>query len=420
MAFASAYLNEKTIFPRLIDEAPDRNTGIITIVPSYNETGITRLLDSFYWCMEPPCSVEIIIVVNAPENAGVEEIEVNRKTIKEAKEWITGHSDTFFRVYPLTADSAGIKNWGVGLARKTGMDEAVRRFDTLDRPDGIILNIDADCTVDKNYFTEVYKELSGKNDRSACSIYFEHPVRGNSFAPSVYNSILLYELHLRYYYQGLLFTGFPYAHHTVGSAVAVKTLPYIKSGGMNRKMAGEDFYFIQKLALAGGYFDLNETTVFPSPRPSSRVPFGTGTTITRMSENGNKEFLTYNLDAFRELKFTFRSAEVFFRSKTALNNELYDNLPYSLRSFINPSEWNDKINEIIGNTAAPDSSIKRFYDWFNMFRIVKYMNSVHQSVFKKLPVVRCAYELLTAKGTKVGTKDPGVLLEKYRFLEKNS
>lgn len=420
MAFASAYLNERTIFPRLIDEAPDRNTGIITIVPSYNEPGITRLLDSFYMCMEPPCSVEIIIVVNAPGNAGPDEIEVNRKTLEQAKEWITRHSDAFFRLYPLTANSEGIKKWGVGLARKTGMDEAVRRFDAIDRPGGIILNIDADCTVDKNYFTEVYRELAGRNDRSACSIYFEHQVKGNSFTPSVYNSILLYELHLRYYYQGLLFTGFPYSHHTVGSAVAVKAFPYIKSGGMNRKMAGEDFYFIQKLALAGGFFDLNGTTVFPSPRPSTRVPFGTGTIISRMSENGNEEFLTYNLDAFRELKLTFGSTEAFFRSGTATGNQLYDNLPYSIRSFIKPDEWKDKINEIISNTAGPDSSVKRFYDWFNMFRIVKYMNSVHQTLFKKLPVDRCAYELLTAKGIYATAKDPGLLLEKYRSLEKKS
>ncbi len=33
----------------------------------------------------------------------------------------------------------------------------------------------------------------------------------------------------------------------VGSALAVKALQYVKAGGMNRKQAGEDFYFVQKL-----------------------------------------------------------------------------------------------------------------------------------------------------------------------------
>ncbi len=71
---------------------------------------------------------------------------------------------------------------------------------------------------------------------------------------------------------------------------------------MNRRQAGEDFYFIQKLVPAGGYFNLNLTTVFPSPRISSRVPFGTGVTISRMAEAGDDIFLSYNFKAFMELK----------------------------------------------------------------------------------------------------------------------
>ncbi len=156
------------------------------------------------------------------------------------------------------------------------MDEAVRRFNLLNKPDGIILNLDADCRVKNNYFTAVFGEMHNRKDRTACSIYFEHPISGNEFSEEVYRSIILYELHLRYYLQGLAFTGFPYVHHTVGSAIAIKALPYIKAGGMNRRMAGEDFYFIQKLLPAGGFFNLNQTTVYPSPRSSARVPFGTG------------------------------------------------------------------------------------------------------------------------------------------------
>jgi hypothetical protein len=61
---------------------------------------------------------------------------------------------------------------------------------------------------------------------------------------------------------------------------------------MNRRMAGEDFYFIQKLLPAGGFFNLNQTTVYPSPRSSARVPFGTGVTIQRLTEGKNETLLT--------------------------------------------------------------------------------------------------------------------------------
>ncbi len=123
--------------------------------------------------------------------------------------------------------------------------------------------------------------------------------------------ITLYELHLRYYFQGLAYSGFPYVFHTVGSAIAVKALPYVKAGGMNRRQAGEDFYFIQKLVPAGGYFNLNSTTVYPSPRTSSRVPFGTGASMAQTNSEQGSIFLTYNIQAFKELRTFFSITESF-------------------------------------------------------------------------------------------------------------
>ena len=95
--------------------------------------------------------------------------------------------------------------------------------------------------------------------------------------------------------------------------LAVKALPYIKAGGMNRRQAGEDFYFIQKLVPAGGYFSLNSTTVYPSPRPSFRVPFGTGASISKLNESGEPVLLTYNISAFNELKLFFGKAEDYYK-----------------------------------------------------------------------------------------------------------
>ncbi len=83
---------------------------------------------------------------------------------------------------------------------------------------------------------------------------------------------------------------------------------------MNRRQAGEDFYFIQKLVPAGGYFNLNSTTVYPSPRASSRVPFGTGASMRKLSAETSSTFLTYNILAFKELRTFFELTEIFFKS----------------------------------------------------------------------------------------------------------
>jgi hypothetical protein len=54
---------------------------------------------------------------------------------------------------------------------------------------------------------------------------------------------------------------------------------------MSRRQAGEDFYFIQKVAMQGRYGECRTTRVHPSPRPSDRVPFGTGPDIARQIGN---------------------------------------------------------------------------------------------------------------------------------------
>jgi hypothetical protein len=418
MGFASTYLEDRALFLQKIKEAPDRATGIIVVVPAYNEPGITRMLDSLAECIEPECKTEVIIVINAPPDATAKSIVNNKITLKNIESWKKENNNSFFRLFAFIAEESPVKGWGVGLARKTGMDEAIRRFNSIDRPEGVILNLDADCTVEQNYFVAVQNELLTKSNHAACSIYFEHPLAGRDYPGSIYKNITLYELHLRYYFQGLAFSGFPYVFHTVGSAIAVKALPYIKAGGMNRKQAGEDFYFIQKLVPAGGYFNLTITTVYPSPRASSRVPFGTGASIVKLNTAESSSLLTYNLLAFYELRTFFGYVDHYYESTLQELSVHYRTIPNGLRSFMNEEEWVEKLMEIKNNTSGIQAFKKRFFGWFNMFRIVKYLNFVHTGFFKKKPVEVSASELLKAIGIGFESKEPNDLLLLYRELEK--
>jgi len=420
MGFASTYLEERALFPQKIKEAVDRETGIIVVVPAYDEPGINKLLDSLVKCIEPSCKVEVLVVINAPDDAARVSLENNKKTINNIKSWKKENNSCFFRLFVFMIEHPSIKGWGVGLARKTGMDEAIRRFDAINKPDGVILNLDADCTVDQNYFLAVSNELSKRTDRNGCSIYFEHPIAGPDYTETIYDSIALYELHLRYYFQGLAYSGFPYVFHTIGSAIAVKALPYIKAGGMNRRQAGEDFYFIQKLVPAGGYFNLNITTVYPSPRASDRVPFGTGASIGKLSADKNSTLLTYNALAFNELRAFFKLIEFFFESGPMELQKHFSLIPPGLRLFLDEKEWINKMTEIKNNTSGIVSFKKRFFGWFNMFKIVKYLNYVHSDFFGKKPVAVSASELLKAKGISFDSNETIDLLLYYRSLEKNN
>lgn len=417
MGFASAYLDERVLFPQWIEEAPDKDTGIITVVPAYNEPGTISLLNSLAGCTEPKCRVEVIIVINAPPGASPEEIRINRKTLKDIESWKKANKNCFFRLFAFIVEHP-LNGWGVGLARKTGMDEAARRFNSIAKPHGVILCLDADCKVARNYFKAVSEELFINPERSACSIYFEHPLDCDSMPEGIINSIILYEMHLRYYFQGLAYAGFPYVFHTVGSAIAVKAISYIKAGGMNRKQAGEDFYFIQKLVPSGGYFSLNSTTVYPSPRASHRVPFGTGASIGKLSSGKNNTLLTYNFEAFRDLRLLFSMTDDFFACKNEELDLIYTTIPLSFRRYLSEGLWSEKLKEIKDNTSGSDSFKKRFFGWFNMFRIVKYLNFAHTSFLEKKPVEYSASELLRYRGLTVERNDPESLLNLYRELER--
>jgi hypothetical protein len=420
MGFASAYLEERALFPQSITEAADSKTGIIVVVPAFDEPGINNLLDSLAQCEEPHCKVEIIIVINAPADSPLRSLENNTLTLTNIESWKKENKNCFFRLFVFWVGEPPVSRWGVGLARKTGMDEAVRRFNSINQPDGVILNIDADCTVDSNYFIEICNKLLEARDRNACSIYFEHPLSGNGSDENIYKHITLYELHLRYYFQGLAYSGFPYVFHTIGSAIAVKALQYVKAGGMNRRQAGEDFYFIQKLVPAGGYFNLNSTTVYPSARVSERVPFGTGALMHKLSSDQSSTFLTYNIRAFKELRIFFGLTEDFFKSDIIGMGDQFSAIPQGIKLFLDKEEWIEKMKEVKDNTSGFISFQKRFFGWFNMFRIVKYLNFVHSDFFQKQPVEIAACQLLDTLGIRFESQDPRELLILFRSLEKTA
>jgi hypothetical protein len=420
MSFASSWLESGTLFHTLINEAPDTDTGIIVIVPAFDEPFIVELLDSLVLCKTPLCRAEVIIIINATLNASSESLKNNFSALEKIEAWKKKNTKCFFRLFAINLGQPSIKCWGVGLARKAGMDEAAKRFNIIDRPDGVIVNLDADCTVQDNYFVTIENELLKRKERKGCSIYFEHPVSGDRFPEKIYDSVYQYELHLRYYFQALSYTGFPNVFHTVGSSIAVKCQSYIKAGGMNRRQAGEDFYFVQKLVPAGGYFSLNSTTVYPSARASERVPFGTGAAVGKMVAENKKQFMTYNILAFRDLYVFFGMYEKFFYSGQHELLNLFNYFPESLKIFFEEQEWVSKISEIKNNTSGLPSFRKRFFEWFNMFKVVKYLNYSHKSTFEKIPVKVAAEELLIYKKIDPEVVESMGILQYYRNMERFS
>ena len=243
-----------------------------------------------------------------------------------------------------------------------------------------------------------------------CSIRFEHPLGPDSdpedpLSPAVYKAITQYELHLRYYLQSVRSTGYPYAFHTVGSSFAIRSDIYCMEGGMNRRQAGEDFYFIQKMAQRGNFSQCNSTCVVPSSRPSDRVPFGTGLAITRLSQS-DAPLMTYDPRPFGMLKELF--------SFIGQSDRLAGSWPEPLQAFLEKQDFRAALKEIESNSASPEAFRKRFWRWFNMFRIMKFLHFARERGYEDIRVEEAAIRFL-----KLGeTATMEQLLDKFRELDR--
>jgi len=312
--------------------------------------------------------------------------------------------------------------------------------------------MDADAVVEKNYLMAIADHFE-KEQSDGCSIYFEHPLSdetthsffpGESFNPEVYDAITQYELHLRYYLQSVRSTGFPHAFHTVGSSFAVKAEVYCMEGGMNRRQGGEDFYFIQKVAQRGNYSECNATCVIPSPRPSDRVPFGTGPVVSRListssnsSSNssssssssslssslskGDRQLLTYDPRPFRMLRNLFSGLETMY-TEVPLNHFMKSQ-PEVLLEFLQLQQFGEALVEIRKNSTSFPAFRKRFWRWFNMFRIMKFLHHAREEGYPDVPVGEASLGLLlhiNPEGVEIpsGGSEMKAILKIFRELDR--
>jgi hypothetical protein len=195
--------------------------------------------------------------------------------------------------------------------------------------------------------------------------------------------ILLYETYLHYYKKALEFSGYPNAIYTIGSAFAVTAGAYVKQGGMNRRQAGEDFYFLNKLIGLGKIVEINQAFVYPSARVSDRVPFGTGAALTKWMDCKNDLTATYNFAAFKDLKQLFDRVDSFYRIESSALIHTVSELAYPVQKYLEAIHLSSKVDEINRYSATPEAFKKRFFQFFDAFLIMRFLNISHPDFYSR-------------------------------------
>ncbi|NWG29057.1 MAG: glycosyltransferase [Ignavibacteriaceae bacterium] len=329
----------------------------------------------------------IIFVINNSESSVKEVKEDNKSSLHFLRKLIKQNStdniskkiiETGIRIGLIDAATEGKEfndnSAGVGLARKTGMDSALRIFDYSIPGKKIIISLDADCQVEKNYLSEIINYFNVQNV-SVAVVDFEH-----NFCEETNSkiAILSYEIFLRHYVAGLLFAGSPFAFHTIGSTVVCDHEAYIKIGGMNTKKAAEDFYFLQKLAKHYRINRITSTKVKLSARQSWRVPFGTGRSITDFLSN-NKIIKVFDPEVYLILKEWL----VLFNSDLSLNPDLLlqdsRKIHPELNNFLGIRGFRSDWQKILDNSKSKSQLDYQRKNWFDAFETLKLIHHLRDT-----------------------------------------
>lgn len=379
--FADKYL-QKNQHQSLIVELPKAPPGIIVVIPCLRESQLIETLNSLYACDLPKCKVEVIVLINHSEVADEETIRINLNTKTAADNWVKTRKTSNIQFYILGPVVLKKKWAGAGLARKNGMDEAISRFNLSDNKDGILVSLDADTLVEQNYLIELEKHFNYNPKHIGATLAFEH--QKQELDTKHRQGIELYEMYLDYYKRALHYSGYPYSMFTIGSAFAVKAEAYVRRGGMNRRQAGEDFYFLQNLAQMGTIGEITTTKVCPSARLSNRVPFGTGPILQKWMMGEEDLSVTYSFAAFNDLQQFFARIDRMFKIRQEQYTEILNTLNNPIREFLKVDKFFLELEEINRNCSRSEAFRVRFFQKFNAFKILKFLNFAHENHYQKV------------------------------------
>jgi len=314
----------------------------------------------------------IITVVNNPpaDSAGPAKLRENSETLGAMRNSQFPCQDRL-QLFWVDASSSGHEinpREGVGAARKIGMDLALEFLD-FSGASPLVISLDADTIVGRNYLEAINEYFIANPGIAGATISFAHqPGR----TPEEDAAITCYELFMRYYAEGLRISQSPYAYHVLGSAMAFRAEEYVRAGGMRKRNGGEDFYFMQALRKIGEVGEIGGTTVFPSSRPSDRVPFGTGPRISQILDGG-KELRFYNPAIFLILKNLFSMVGACDTSLQLLDADKLDPV---FKEYLIGNNFFHEWEKILRNTPKEKEKIQwAFHTWFDAFRTLKFVHS---------------------------------------------
>jgi hypothetical protein len=390
--------------PWTLHAGPLEGIDQVVVIPAYAEKGhifttLASLAANSATLLEKTL---VLCVINNKKEAPAADKDNNRQTIDILNALIGGQSfpdlqpgdDLFFalkkisesplRLGCIDASSPGLeipaRAGGVGMARKIGMDAALRVLECSINEPRLVISLDADTIVRPDYLTSVRTAMSSRKAQTGI-VSYEHWMPADETGK---RAICLYEIFLRYWVLGLKYARSPYAFHSIGSTIVTTGDAYLAVRGMNRREAGEDFYFLNKLAKIGPIRRIHETVVYPSARVSTRVPFGTGAAVGKISGDESSGHDLYDPRVFCILKKWIDLMQQSFCLSEKQILDMACDIDPGLESFLTLRGFRLVWPKIRCNVKDQKTCERQFHGWFDGFETLKLVNYLTREFYPRV------------------------------------
>ncbi len=358
---------------------------VIPVLAEFDRLFVT--LDALARASEAARAVTLIICVVNNCAAGIaptSDVENNQATLARLR--VCAQEDRYAPLMLAVVDASSESvtlppGEGVGLARKIGLDHGLYLLASAGRLDAPLVCLDGDSPPAAGYLDAIL-DFYGQGNRWAGYAAYRHVFPESE---EERNAIIAYEIFMRYHEIGLHVAGSPYAYPALGSIISCTGKAYAACGGMNRRLAGEDFYFMQQLTKTGIMEPVPYALVCPAGRSSCRTPFGTGRSVMAFGNCSPLDAPLYHPDCYDLLRAFFHMINGRLGHAGSSLMEVSETLHPALARFLKERRFEEAWDGMLLRYRNPAQRLHQFHVWFDGLRTIQLFHRLQESGFPDLP-----------------------------------
>ena len=383
-ATISKYLDQYAIIPGAVS-AMEGQWDHVIVVPCFDES--PEFIDRYTQALTKT-SLLLILVLNRPPTAHETCNDSVRDHLKGFSGAQLGPGYDLFEVSAavslLLVDLEMLEGptpvkQGVGRARRVGCDLALHLITQGQVSSQWICSGDADACWSDALFDQAWP-----GSASAVTLPFTHlPSDDHQLSEAT----RLYELRLHHYVLQLMAINSSYAFHTLGSACAFNAEAYAAVRGMPLRGAAEDFYTLNKLAKVAPVHRATGPMVTIEARTSSRVPFGTGPAVQKLTESAapTDEPIFYDARCVEALKQVHLLLERWISTDSIeyindLELELGKELAEAIGAKLEQWHYQDAIAHIRQAATTVEKRRPHLVTWLDGFKTLQLIHAIRDAV----------------------------------------